>query len=428
MTISATFGKPFAYQVAAFRLRLAELKATAKWDDVWQSEHDRAFMVAGALKADLLADLAAAVDKSISQGGTLQDFRRDFRKIVEERGWHGWTGEGTKGGEAWRTRVIYRTNMATSYAAGRYAQLTEGSYAFWIYFHGNSLEPRLQHLAWDGLILPPDHPFWATHFPPNGWGCSCRVSGARSMASAVRRGGKADLKLPSDWAMISSKTGAPMGISKGWAYAPGRSVANDVAILAAKLPDYPAPIGAALAAALPPAARDEIGRQFGEFLDQSLSSYVQQKHMIIGALDPSWIAAAQKHNIEIASAEIAVVDRDIQHTFRGTPHVTTPSTKRANPDAQSKVQPLDIAWYRGLPAHLRVPDMVYLDMSEDEPVFVLIFDRPDDHAKLVIKINVYAKKADKLLNTVRSGRIVTSDDIAAQLGEQAILIKGRGAD
>ena len=239
MSVTAIFAKPFAYQVAAFRLRLAELRGTAKWDDVWQSEHDRAFMVAGAMKADLLADLATAVDKAISQGVTLQDFRRDFRKIVEERGWHGWTGEGTKKGEAWRTRVIYRTNMATSYAAGRYAQLTEGNYAFWIYFHGNSREPRLQHLAWDGLILPPDHEFWASHFPPNGWGCTCRVSGARSMASAVRRGGKADLKLPSSWAMRDPKTGTPVGIGKGWSYAPGASVAATVSSLVPKLEALP---------------------------------------------------------------------------------------------------------------------------------------------------------------------------------------------
>jgi hypothetical protein len=34
----ASFGKPFKFQVAAFRLRLAEMKATTGWDkEVWQS-------------------------------------------------------------------------------------------------------------------------------------------------------------------------------------------------------------------------------------------------------------------------------------------------------------------------------------------------------------------------------------------------------
>ena len=90
--LAATFRKPFSEQVAAFRMRLANLVPTVRWDDISHGQHDRAFMVAGALKADLLADLAGAVDKAISQGTTLKEFQRDFRGIVEKHGWHGWTG------------------------------------------------------------------------------------------------------------------------------------------------------------------------------------------------------------------------------------------------------------------------------------------------------------------------------------------------
>lgn len=231
--------RPFNYQVAAFRLRLQELAPTTKWTDLWQESHDRAFMVAGAMKADLLADLAAAVDKAISQGTSLEEFRRDFRKIVAERGWHGWTGEGSKRGEAWRTRVIYRTNMATSYAAGRWAQLREAGYPLIVYRHGNSLEPRLHHLAWDGLILPADHPFWASHAPPNGWGCSCYVNGARTIDQARRLGGKPGKELDPGWAALDPRTAAPKGIDKGWAYGPGRSTVEDIATLATKLDSLP---------------------------------------------------------------------------------------------------------------------------------------------------------------------------------------------
>lgn len=240
------FRRPFKYQVAAYRLRLRELAPTARWDDLWQESHDRAFMVAGALKADLLADLAAAVDKAIAQGTSLEEFRRDFRKIVTERGWHGWTGEGTKKGEAWRTRVIYRTNMATSYAAGRWAQIREAGYPLIVYHHGNSLEPRLHHLAWDGLILEADHPFWATHAPPNGWGCSCYVSGARSMDMARRLGGKPGKELEPGWDARDPRTSAPKGIDKGWAYAPGGSAVDDIVTLTKKLETLPAEPSVAL--------------------------------------------------------------------------------------------------------------------------------------------------------------------------------------
>jgi hypothetical protein len=235
----ASFGKPFAWQVAAYRLRLSKLVGTTAWDDLKGAEHDRAFMVAGAMKAELLADLAAAVDKAVSQGTSLAEFRRDFRDIVEKNGWHGWTGEGTKRGEAWRTKVIYKTNLATSYAAGRMAQLKASGFAFWVYSHGNSLEPRIEHLGWDGLVLEPDHPFWTTHAPPNGWGCSCFISGARSKAGAARGGADPEKSLPEGWQARDPRTGAPVGISKGWDHAPGASVTDLVAALAPKVQALP---------------------------------------------------------------------------------------------------------------------------------------------------------------------------------------------
>lgn len=225
--VGASFGKPFDLQLAALRLRLANQVGTAAWDDLVKAQHDRAFVVAGALKADLLADLAKAVEKSIAQGTTLEEFRRDFRVLVEKHGWHGWTGEGSAKGEAWRTKVIYRTNMATSYAAGRWAQLMSMPYL--IYHHGNAREPRLEHLAWDGLVLPREHPFWLTHAPVNDWGCTCYLSGARSPEAARRRGGDPDKALPTGWDAIDPRTGAPKGIGKGWDYAPGASVADELA-------------------------------------------------------------------------------------------------------------------------------------------------------------------------------------------------------
>jgi hypothetical protein len=120
-SLSGGFALPFAEQIAFFRQKI-NLPSEA-WDDIRQAAHDRAFIVAGATKADLLDDLCRAVDKAIATGTTLATFRKDFRAIVGQHGWQGWTGEGTPGGFAWRTRVIYETNLRASYAAGRWAQL-----------------------------------------------------------------------------------------------------------------------------------------------------------------------------------------------------------------------------------------------------------------------------------------------------------------
>ena len=421
--IAASFGKPFAYQVAAYRLRLAQLQPTFAWTDVWKAEHDRAFMVAGAVKADILADLAAMVDKAVTQGTTLEEFRRDFRAMVAQKGWQiSNAGQGTKKGEAWRTKVIYKTNMATSYAAGRWAQLRDAKYPFIIYKHGGSLHPREHHLAWDGLVLEADHPFWVTHAPPNGWGCSCYVTGARSKAAATRRGGKPDKTLPDGWQKADPKTGAPVGIDKGWDYAPGAGAANAIIALTRKLPSYPAPIGAALFASVPKVAKMELDREFGDFVDESLNTLVQQRSMVIGAFLPEWVAALSRVDVAVRSAEIAITDKSIVHAFRGTSFVRIPGKDSGLPQPAPKEQPLEMEWFRNLPAHLGTPDQVWFETDRTGPILILIFERPGDHAKIVIRINASTKRIDHPLNLFTSGRIVSDSDLKSQLGNGAIRI------
>lgn len=214
---------PFAEQLEFFRAKLN--LPTRRWDDIMRSAHDRAFMVAGAAKADLLNDLRAAVDKAIELGNGYDDFHRDFKAIVARHGWTDWTGEGTKAGEAWRTRVIYQTNLSTSYAAGRYRQLTDPDFLalrpYWRYKHADWVaNPRLQHVAWNGLTLRHDHPFWKTHFPPNGWGCHCRVIPVDATEyEKARAAGQTE--PPPDWSDLDAKTGAPKGVSRGFDYQPG---------------------------------------------------------------------------------------------------------------------------------------------------------------------------------------------------------------
>jgi uncharacterized protein with gpF-like domain len=142
-------------------------------------------MVAGAYKAEMLSDFREAVDKAIVQGSTLADFRKDFDRIVAK---HGWSYNGSRG---WRSEVIYSTNIRTSYAAGRWAQLTDPEFRrvmpYLVYRHGDSRVPRPLHLSWDGTTLPADDPWWNTHYVPNDGAAS-----ARSSARPGRiRGGKA---------------------------------------------------------------------------------------------------------------------------------------------------------------------------------------------------------------------------------------------
>lgn len=214
---------PFAEQIAFFKRKLN--LPTQSWTDIYRSEHDWAFVVAGANRDALLADFRTAVERAIEGGISLEKFRKDFDAIVAQHGWD------YNGGRDWRSRVIYETNLNTSYAAGRYQQLQAAPY--WQYIHADWVtHPRRQHQAWNGLVLARDDPFWRTHFPPNGWGCQCSVRGlwARDLQ---RLGKKAPDTAPQvQWVEReigkNSPNGprlvqVPEGIDPGFEYAPGKA-------------------------------------------------------------------------------------------------------------------------------------------------------------------------------------------------------------
>jgi hypothetical protein len=215
---------PFAEQIAFFRRKLN--LPTNAWTDIWESEHDHAFVVAGANRDDLVADFRAAIDKAIADGGTLADFRKDFDAIVARYGWD------YNGGRNWRSRVIYETNLRSSYAAGRYAQLMAliDVRPYWRYRHSDAvLHPRPLHLAWNGLVIAANDPWWQKHYPPNGWGCQCTVE-ALNDRDLARLGKDGPDTAPDDGTQIvtvgtrgpSPRTvETPTGVDPGFGYSPG---------------------------------------------------------------------------------------------------------------------------------------------------------------------------------------------------------------
>ena len=214
--IEARFKLPFQEQIDFFRGKVNI--PTRRWDDLWKEQHAKGFMVAGAARDDILADFRQAVDKAISQGATLEDFRKDFDEIVAK---HGWSYHGSRN---WRSEIIYDTNVRTSYAAGRYKQMTDPDVLDmrpnWEYGISSSEHKRPLHLSWVGTVLPHDDPWWSTHYPPNGWRCKCRVI-PRSAGDLKLEGKSVAGKAPPS--PIDPKTGEPAGIDKGWGYHIGQA-------------------------------------------------------------------------------------------------------------------------------------------------------------------------------------------------------------
>ncbi|VXC72134.1 Phage Mu protein F like protein [Pseudomonas sp. 8Z] len=222
---------PFQEQIDYFRGKV-DLPIRA-WTDIYAQEHDWAFVVAGANKRALLADLRGAVEKVITAGGTLEQFRRDFDQVVER---HGWQYNGERG---WRTRVIYETNLRQSYNAGREAQMADPELRkrrpYGLYRHGDSANPRPQHLAWNGLVLPLEDPWWSTHSPQNGWGCKCKkfmLSERDLERQGLKVGTAPAIEYEDQVIGKNSPNGprtvrVPKGIDPGFEYAPGRSRLSD---------------------------------------------------------------------------------------------------------------------------------------------------------------------------------------------------------
>lgn len=205
---------PFAQAIDYFRRKTNV--TTERWNDLWRDNHNIGFMVAGALKDDLLNDFRQAVDTAIAEGKSIGWFKTQFQHIKQTHGWDH-TGDAT-----WRSNIIYNTNMRQSYNAGRYEQLQQFDY--WEYQHGDSQQPRPLHLSWHGLLLPKSDPFWQTHFPANGWGCKCKVRG-RSSQWVARKNLEVNTSPKIERFEWTDKvTGEihliPKGIDPGFDYAP----------------------------------------------------------------------------------------------------------------------------------------------------------------------------------------------------------------
>jgi uncharacterized protein with gpF-like domain len=82
----ARFGSlPFREQIEFFQSKIPA--PTSGWADVYGAEHDRAFMVAGIARMDVLDDLKAAVHKAQAEGTGLREFRRQLQESMAEKGW-----------------------------------------------------------------------------------------------------------------------------------------------------------------------------------------------------------------------------------------------------------------------------------------------------------------------------------------------------
>lgn len=377
-----TFNKPFKEQVDFFRQKLN--LPTEYYDDIIKSGHDRAFMVAGVTKADLLDDFRQAIEKTMSEGQSIGWFRDNFDRFVEKHGW------AYNGGRDWRTRVIYTTNIRASYAAGRYAQLNDPDLLsvrpYWKYLHNDSVaHPRPLHQSWSGMVLRYDDPFWTTHFPPNGWGCRCYIQAVRA---SEYKGNPA----PNDGTyQKTDRYGVthvlPKGVDYGWDYAPGANRSTPLKdIIDQKLIRFPASIGADMWQALKPALALETMLQWTHTLALWLSTPQAGRIAVVGAIDRPTLDWLNTKQITPTSAEIAIREGLIRGSKQARHELAG--------DGLSETE------WRSVLSIIANPDQVLFDTRTGKLIYIASSNT--DGIKLAVEFD-YKKSKGEPLNMIVSG-------------------------
>ncbi|MDA0148846.1 phage head morphogenesis protein [Vibrio sp. LaRot3] len=186
--------------------------------DVWKAEHNHVFTVAKLMQEDILEDVRQAVAIALADGQTFEQFRDYLKPYLIKRGWwgvqvmddpHTKESKPVQLGSDHRLKTIYRTNMRTARAAGQWERIerTKESHPYLLYELGPSIEHRVEHVKWNGLLLPVDDEFWKTHYPQNGWGCKCRVRQvSHAQAEKLKQSG-----INAGIAEVDEHTGLPTG-------------------------------------------------------------------------------------------------------------------------------------------------------------------------------------------------------------------------
>lgn len=228
---------------------------TWDWHEQLNDAHARAFTVAKATRAEVLDTIRWATEKAISEGQSERDFIKGLEPKLKELGWWGKAvdenGNTVQLGSVRRLKNIFRTNKSTAYHAGRYMEQMANSdeQPYWQYVAVKDSRTRASHLALDGKVYRFDDPIWQTMYPPNDWGCRCRVralSEFRLKKNGLSVSESGEIKTESAVAGINKDTGeeirtevskiktdqGEMKVGAGWNYNVGSAaVGTDVAVI-----------------------------------------------------------------------------------------------------------------------------------------------------------------------------------------------------
>lgn len=205
------------------------------WFEVWQEAHNRAFTVAKVMRMDILQTIRNEVQRSLDEGTTIQEFRRNLEPTLKSMGWWGRqlvidpnTGAARSVllGSPKRLETIYRTNLNVAYAVGRHKEMEEVTdyRPYWRYVAVIDPSTRDSHAALHNKVFRHNDPIWRKIYPPNDWGCRCGVENltkeeVEELGLTVSLGSqipKKDLNeaIPAEWRYNPAETAYIPDLSK----------------------------------------------------------------------------------------------------------------------------------------------------------------------------------------------------------------------
>jgi SPP1 gp7 family putative phage head morphogenesis protein len=407
---------PPAEAVAFYRRKGLEL--SFDWRDLHGEEHAKAFTVAKVMQADILRDLHEAVDRAISEGVPLEKWRKELEPVLREKGWWGrkamedpLTGEvrEVQLGSPRRLRTIYDTNLRTSHAAGRWQQIqrTKARRPFLRYVHQDNANPRQHHKALHGLVLPVESPFWATHYPPNDFGCHCTVQ-QLSDRDLTRYGYKVAERAPTPqlerWE--NPRTGAvrmvPRGVRPGFDQHHGHAAEGAARLFGERLLEARPDVGAQLWSSSGPELADALQGGFTRWAAALERGAVAPAGDLypVGGLSPATLAGIRGAGRKVGSAGIVVRDGDLVDMIGGARQLGL-----FDGDAARVVLEL--------PALLGRARAVLLDRAAGSLVYVL--DAPGRKgagAEFVVRVALRATRGAAVPNHVAGAELVAREALA----------------
>ncbi|WP_338539505.1 phage minor head protein [Pectobacterium cacticida] len=405
------------------------------WHDVEARAHATAFTVAGVLKQDVLEDIRGGLNTALKNGETLEQFRRRLHPVLAQKGWLG-TGlkadeDGVLEGKKLtprRLKTIFETNMQAAYNAGRYEeQLANAEFRPYLQRVGiMDTHIRPSHAALHGYTARIDDPVWQFMYPPDGYGCRCRIR-ARSQADVerlnitIQHSEIVEVEQawgPNDSRMVSAIkwNGQLYTPDAGFGHNPGEGY---LAALGQRLLERSAVAEPQLASL---AVRQTLGNEtllkavstdVNAFVNNTLlnkQARGQLRH--VGALPPQVVDRLSEKGVAVESAVITLTDENLLHAIRDSKDAQLPA-------------PL---WQR-LPEFILNPRAILYNTQKVDAALTYVLDLPDMSGKLVVFIDRELKarppegggKERIKTNLIRTGKILANDESLKNKGINEVL-------